>query len=233
MKAALQQFSISLILTGLLMMSARGFAHAGERIEPEQDRTQAVDLYRQGKYLAAEQALSDLYRQHPEDSIAAYYLAMTQAQLGRFERARELYNAVLLLDPYSKAAALAKEGLKYLPEVTADNLDLPPRFNQMVQGMTQTPAQPQVAAQAAQTGMTPQDMMLMQMMMGQNGNNGGGMGGGFNPMMFGLMNQQPADPNTLEGGGMFGNMDPSVMSTMLMNQMLQNFNMMGDDSNKN
>lgn len=80
-------------------------------------------------------------------------------------------------------------------------------------------------------GMSPQDLMAMQMMMGGNSNNNN-----LNPMnnpmmmMYG-MPQQGYDPNNPQQGSQMQQMDPNIMSTMMMNQMLNNFSFM-DGSNK-
>jgi hypothetical protein len=81
------------------------------------------------------------------------------------------------------------------------------------------------------TGMTPeqlqamQQMSIMQMMMGGNNNNSL-----MNPMMMGYM-MQPGTNTPGQPGGQSPGIDPNLMSTMMMNQMLQNMNF-GVNSNK-
>ncbi len=188
-----------------------------------------VQAYRQGDYRQAESIFTQLRQQQPDNARVTYYLAITEAQLGRFEQAKTLYQAVIQQDPNGETARLAQEGLQYLPP--EHTLDLPPRF----QKQENTP-------QAAMTptgypqGMSPQDMMAMQMLM-QMGNPGGG-NLGMNPMMFSMM-QQGVGQGTIPGQGAVsgqgnlmgqGNimgMDPEVFSTLMMNQMLQNFSLDG------
>jgi hypothetical protein len=85
-----------------------------------------VQLYRQGSYSKAYKVFCQLTQLAPQHVQALYYLAITEAQLGRVEPARIHYQEVIRLTPHLPVAALAKEGLTYLP--TADKLDLPPKF---------------------------------------------------------------------------------------------------------
>ena len=170
----------------------------------------AVDAYRRGEYIKAESALKAVCQAQPENLGAIYYLAMTEAQLGRFQQARGLYQSIMDKDANSEVAHLAAEGLRYLPK--DDVFDPPPRFD------GSQPAQVPAQTAASPFGnMSPQDMMAMQMMMQMGG--GGKNGGGFNPMMMGLM----------QGGQTGQNVDPEVLSTMMMNQMMENFSL-GDNS---
>lgn len=176
--------------------------------------------------MQARRLFAGLHKQTPEDSRVTYYLAITEAQLGRFQSAKKLYEEILALDPNGQAAELARQGLQYLPAETS--LDLPPRF----QGNASPPAPtssntPSASPQAAPpmstpNGMSMQDWMALQMMLGQNGN----ASSGANPtaMMPWMMQQNPNNPTS--GNPVY---DPNVMSTMLMNQMLNNFSM---ESNK-
>lgn len=194
-----------------------------------------VKAYREGDYIQARRIFSSLHKQAPEDSRTTYYLAITEAQLGRFQSAKKLYEEIITLNPNGEAARLAKEGLQYLPAET--KLDLPPRFQagatetgQPKAAMNpQTPSQPGAIPASPGAGMLPngmsmQDWMALQMMMGQGGNNSNN-GAGMMPWM--MMPQAGADPNNP------GGYDPNAMSTMLMNQMLQNFSLSGDkDDNR-
>lgn len=178
-----------------------------------------VEVYRQGHYSEAQQIFERLHQGHPEQSNITYYLAMSEAQLGNFKDAKRLYDEVILIDPQSETAALAEQGLAgisgYLNSSTA--LDAPPNFSRL-SPQPQAPAlpvvQPQTAQTPPQTGMSAQDMMLMQMMMG-NGNS--------NNNTMNWMQQLPNDPNNPGNQNPYQNIDPNIMSTMMMNQMLQNF----------
>ncbi|WP_373532242.1 tol-pal system YbgF family protein [Vampirovibrio sp.] len=193
-----------------------------------------VKAYREGNYQQSEKIFEALHQQAPENAQYTYYLAITQAQLGRFQKAKQLYEEIVTLAPHGKAATLAQKGLDYLPK--DNDLDLPPRF-QSVQTPTEysaaepglPPTQPsQSVAEAMRQGMqgmSPQDWMMMQMMQGQGQNNGQGNGmmGGMNPMSLMMM------PGMSGANGSEG-YDPSVMSNMMMNQMMQGFGMGGDPS---
>ena len=203
--------------------------------------SEAIQLYRSGKFADAEGRFAQLHASQPEDSRITYYLAMTEAQLGRFEQARTHYNEVVLLDPNSQLGGLAAQGLKYLP-ASGGAFDPPPRF----QAASGTEASGLTPGNINGTGtalgaMSPQDMMAMQMMMSQRGggnqNNGmGGLGGlmampGMNGMMPGMTGS--ADPSNPNANNPYAQMDPSVMGTMMMNQMMQNFNFTGGDDDQN
>lgn len=188
---------------------------------------EGVQAYREGNYAAARKNFERLHNDYPENSRVTYYLAITEAQLSRFQQARQLYQEILTLDPNSEAAKLAKEGLDYLPEAGA--LDEPPKFKaksrkQPETAETEKAVAPQNAANPASVpqnslygGMSPQDMMMLQMMMSQ-----GGGAGGMNPMMYMMAPQGQGDPNNPNG---MGNIDTSIMSNVIMNQMLQNFSL--------
>lgn len=256
---------------------------------------EGVQAYRSGRYDNAYKIFSTLHRQQPETVKATYYLAMTEAQLGNFAQARTRYQEVLTLDPNGAIAALAREGLRYLP--SESTLDRPPRFTQAsppsgtpthateepstspqrnsVKANTLPPMEAiddaeadvlpnpppssnaftpddSASSQASEnasdntlsardsikpsdlantnttpstpnTGMSPQDLMMWQMMMSQgNGMNNSGGGNGMN--MLPLLMMQQSGNGATPGSGV----DPSIMSTMLMNQMMQNFSMGGD-----
>jgi len=190
--------------------------------------TQGVKAYREGDYISARRTFYALHRQHPEDSRATYYLAITEAQLGRFQTAKKLYEEILTLDPKGEAASHARNGLRYLPAETG--LDLPPRFHTVETSAPASQAPSQAVGQGqtglAPQGMSQQDWLAWQMMMGQTG-----MGGNNNNTGFGMtpwmMPQAGGDPNSPNG------YDPTAMSNMLMNQMLQNFSLEGNkDDNR-
>lgn len=200
-----------------------------------------VKAYREGNYKQAERIFSVLHKQAPENAQYTYYLAIANAQLGRFQQAKRYYEEIITLEPHGKAASLAKKGLDYLPK--ENELDLPPRFateaaesrtsahqaTQPEPTTAQAAQQPNaamadVAKQAMQQGMqgmSPQDWMALQMMMGQNGMYGGNGGGGMNPMMWMMPGMMGGNAN---GGGSY---DPNAMSNMMMNQMMQGFGGMG------
>jgi hypothetical protein len=206
----LKHISLSALLAaGLLLSGPAGFAQEAGSFDA------GVRAYRDGDYQNAQKTFDLLHRLHPEDSRVTYYLAITEAQLGRFKQARALYERILLLDPHSEVAQLAAEGLQYLPG--ENTLDHPPRFqggrNQPAQGRAVNPSP------AVPGGLNPQDLMMWQMMMGLGGNNQGGM----NPMTMMMM---PGMAGNGENG--MSQMDPGVMSNMMMNQMMQNFSLFGD-----
>ncbi len=198
-----------------------------------------VKAYREGNYAQARLTFQQLHQLHPEDSNSTYYLAISEAQLGRYRQAEKLYREILTLNPQSEAAKLAKEGLQYLPgeDTSANALDQPPKFqaqqstgtlqaSQMPQATPHTattaPQTAQTSATGLPTNVTPQDMMLWQMMMGQMGN---GNNNGMNSSMMPWAMMPQADPSNPAGGS---NIDPNIMSTMLMNQMMQGFSLDGN-----
>ena len=192
---------------------------------------EAVQAYREGRYPQADKLFTNLHRQTPENTKITYYLAITEAQLGRFQAAKKLYTEVLTLDPKGEAASLAQEGLKYLPPEIG--LDLPPRFSQQEQPHTSVGSSAQTVNPGtidslqpnAGPSMSQEDLMALQMLMGQgaNSSNGNNPLGAFMP---GLMGMPSNGINGMSG------MDPKMMSTMMMNQMMQNMNL-GGDQNEN
>jgi hypothetical protein len=209
---------------------------------------EGVQAYREGHYASAYDRFYKLHKEHPENSGITYYLAMTQAQLGRFQKAKALYEEIILIDPNSRAAELAKEGLRYLPASDGATLDLPPRFQstpaasgQPLAGTPQGIPQPTMPGAAMGAGgypaMSPEDMQAMQMMQMMMGNGMGDMGsmggmGGMGNMggMGGMGNMGGMNGMGMNGMGMngMGGMDPNIMSTMMMNQMLQQMNLGGE-----
>lgn len=206
-----------------------------------------IKAYRESDYRKAEQIFDVLHRQQPENTQITYYLAITQAQLGRFQKAENLYKEIIQLEPQGKAASLAQKGLDYLPK--EDDLDQPPRFSAATDAAghsaaagasaaekhspanavgppasasTQTAAMAEAMRQSMQAGMqgmSPQDWMMMQMLQGQGGNNGNGAT--MNPMSWMMM------PGMMGNPGNSG-YDPGGMSNMMMNQMMQGFGAGGD-----
>jgi tetratricopeptide (TPR) repeat protein len=192
---------------------------------------EAVQAYREGRYPQADKLFTNLHRQTPENTKVTYYLAITEAQLGRFQAAKKMYTEVLTLDPKGEAARLAQEGLKYLPPEIG--LDLPPRFSPQdqshasVDNATQTlnPGAADSLQPNAGPSMSHEDLMALQMLMGQgsSSSNGNNPLGAFMPGMMGIPS------NGING---MSGMDPKMMSTMMMNQMMQNMNL-GGDQNEN
>jgi len=194
---------------------------------------EAVQAYREGRYPQADKLFTNLHRQTPENTKVTYYLAITEAQLGRFQAAKKLYTEVLTLDPKGEAASLAQEGLKYLPSEIG--LDLPPRFSQQDQPRTSVGSSAQTVNPGTADSLQPnagpsmsrEDLMALQMLMGQG--SGNGLNGNNNPLgafMPGMMGMPSNGINGMSG------MDPKMMSTMMMNQMMQNMNL-GGDQNEN
>lgn len=193
----------------------------------EETYNQGVEHYQSGEFSKALVDFQQVVQNVPESAESQYYYAITLAQLGRFKDARKAYQAVINMAPDSDSAKLAQEGLNYLPD--PGKLDTPPQIkrpgasgavsaSQVVQEATGSMFPNNVPA-TAPSAMDPQTMQMMMLM----GSMGGGKGGGFNPMMIPMiqnMGQQnptggPADPNN--------QVPPSVFSTMMMNQMLQEF----------
>jgi hypothetical protein len=198
----------------------------------EKTTRQGIELYREGQFAQAYTIFEKRHQTDPADVQATYYLAITAAQLGRVDAARRLYHEILLLDPNGQAGQMAREGLKYLP-AGDEALDPPPRLQAAGKNpVPATPAGPTApkapmtpsAEEAANGGMSPKEMQALQMMMG------GGMGGGMNNGMMGGMN--PMMMPFMMGNGQNG-IDPNVMSTLMMNQMLQNFSFSDSNENKN
>lgn len=203
-----------------------------------------VKAYREGNYKPAERIFAALHKQAPENTQYTYYLAIANAQLGRFQQAKRYYEEIVTLEPNGKAASLARQGLSYLPK--ENELDLPPRFavdesvTKMAERPTASHSEPATPSASSQNtamadamkqtmqqgmqGISPQDWMTMQMMMGQNGMSGG-MNGGMNPMSWMMMPGMGTAGSNGSGG-----YDPNVMSNMMMNQMMQGFGGMGGDS---
>ena len=189
----------------------------------------AVQNYRKGDYTSAKQAFSELHRQDPNAVRVIYYLAMTEAQLGNFKQAERGYKEAIRREPDGKIGLLAREGLKALP--TETTIDHPPRFpaastSEPAHGITPTPSTgaglPVTTGTAAMpAGMSPQDWMMLQTMMSGagNANEGGGNGNNNWGMLAPMMMMQPS----ANGGP--PSVDPEVMKTILMNQMMQGFDL--------
>lgn len=189
-----------------------------------------VQAYRDGQYKQAESIFSGLHKQYPEEARITYYLAISNAQLGRFKQARALYQEVLLLNPNGESSQLAQEGLNYLPP-DENKFDRPPRFQQaQTSSKTEQPSEvaPQAPASATYNDMSPQEMMALQMIMSQMGGSNNNQSG-MNPWAMMMMPQATGDPNNPYAP----KIDPSVMSNMLMQQMMQNFSLDGNNSKDN
>lgn len=234
------QFLLLTAITAFCLLGIPTPSHS-EALAPKGFQ-EGVQAYREGNYASAYDRFYKLHKEHPENSGITYYLAMTQAQLGRFQQARGLYEEIVLLDPNSRAAELAKEGLRYLPPDNGTTLDLPPRFQASPTAPGQTFAgsphgNPQPTMPSAPMGaggyppMSPEDMQAMQMMQMMMGNGMGDMGsmGGMGGM-GGMGNMGGMNSMGMNGMGMngMGGMDPNIMSTMMMNQMLQQMNLGGE-----
>jgi hypothetical protein len=193
-----------------------------------------VKAYREGHYQLSHKIFKTLHQEAPENVQYTYYLAISEAQLGRFQKAKQLYEEIVTLAPNGKAAALAQKGLDYLPR--DNDLDLPPRFQSSdtpaetkpVEATTPPPfsqSQSMVdSMRQGMQGMSPQDWMMLQMMQSQNNGQNNGTMGGMNPMSWMMM------PGMNGGANGSGGYDPNVMSNMMMNQMMQGFGMGGDNS---
>ena len=215
--------SLGIVGLGLifgLLMGLPFVAHAGMPISTFQD---AVSLYRQGHFMQASEVFNVLRQEHPEDSRAMYYWAMSQAQLGRYEQAKQGYETVIALDPNGKAAPLAERGLAALPDLEAQQLDGPPLFDQ-----SKAPISPKalITASAPRApgslgnpkAMDPQKLQQMQqLMMMQSMMGGGNQANNNNAWMMPLMMQQQGND------GQASSLDPSVIQSMMTNQMMQGF----------
>lgn len=189
-----------------------------------------VQAYRSGHFDEAAKILSTLHQAQPEQVNTTYYLAMSYASQHRYEEARKFYQEVITLDPQGEAGQLAKEGLENLPPASASGLDKPPRFAQNPRQTpdapanpnTISPAPPQGMAQALNSGnlpngMSAQDLMMLQQVFGGGSGAGNNNNNTWAPWMS-MQQQNPNDPNSMQP-----QLNPDLMSTMMMNQMMQNF----------
>jgi len=194
-----------------------------------------VKAYRDGDYDQAAKIFKTLHKAQPEQVGITYYLAMTSAQQRNYGEARRLYQEVITLDPQGEAGQLSKEGLANLPALSATGLDKPPKFEHteaktpMPQpaaqaygqtygsGVPAATAQAQMQAQMPE-GMTGQDIMMLQQVFG--GGNQQSNNNSNNWMQMMMQPQNPNDPNSMQP-----QFNPDMMSTMMMNQMMQNFSL--------
>lgn len=230
MKTGFQATAFSIILACALWMP--GAVAAPQTVPEHWQMTydNGVEAYRTGTYENARKAFQQITEAIPECQEAHYYLAISLAQLNRHKEARQAYENVIRLAPQTEAAALAKEGLENLPDLQA--LDAPPRFKKRaaqkdpatapvtsaMEEISPTPS-PSPTPQPA-TPMAGMDPQALQMMMMLGGMGGGNNTGGFNPMMWSYlqsMGGQTGGQNTQT------NMPPEMLKTMMMNQMMQNF----------
>ncbi|MDX2084439.1 MAG: tetratricopeptide repeat protein [Candidatus Melainabacteria bacterium] len=274
--------AMALVLLGSCLLGTG--ALQAKPLEPNAQLNEAVACYRQGKYDLARRQLVPLVEQFPENTKAAYYLAITQANLGQIRAARGLYERIVLLDPESEEAHLAREGLSYLPE-NEPPLDPPPRLvdhakshvQSHVQSHVHSPPKSQTSSTAAvgttaqagqamgsvsseagaalpegisaplqtadqkpdQSAALQQWMAMQTMMSVLGGNQPGGAGGmgaanqGVNPMQWmlnpALMNGSGMPPSSTGAEGNTGPaFDPEAMSSLLMNQLMQNMSLEGN-----
>ncbi|MBK8189368.1 MAG: tetratricopeptide repeat protein [Vampirovibrionales bacterium] len=101
-------WGIMLIATALLWASIALTAQAGPY-------EKGAAAYQKGDYVQTAQIFDKLLKKSPDNPRYAYYLAIASARLGRIAEARAAYEAVLLAAPDGPEAALAQEGLRYLP----------------------------------------------------------------------------------------------------------------------
>lgn len=222
------------LLTGALLTLSMPVSPAYAESEAPTLYEQGVEQYRNGHYEKALKLFKQVVANAPDSTEGRYYYAITLAQLGRFNEARTAYQEVIRLEPESEAAALARQGIDFLP--SPQQLDAPPQFqapaasgrppipsasayvqSNLSQGMQPPGQQPQASANSPFGQMDPQALQMMMLM----GSMGGGGGGGFNPMMIPLL--QTMGRGNGEGGDPQNTIPPDVLSTMMMNQMMQDF----------
>ncbi len=90
----------------------------------------SIQLYREGKYVEAEKMLNTLHKRSPENTRITYYLAISEAQLGRVAMARKHYEEIILLTPNHDTARLSEIGLRHLPH-SSQKLDPPPKLSKL------------------------------------------------------------------------------------------------------
>lgn len=181
---------------------------------PETLYNTGVTAYQQGHFQQALPPLQQLITQAPDHIEGHYYTAITLAQLGRFADAKREYETVIKLAPSSDAATLAKQGLDYLPK----NIGLaqPPRFDVSPQTPAATSATTSAAAAPGMDSKAMQMMMLMSAMGGGNNSN--------SLMMLPMMQKMMGGGDSKDSKDDEPMFDPQMMSTMMQNQMMQNFN---------
>lgn len=189
-----------------------------------------VQYYRAGLYQDACRLFVILTRKQPENTRYLYYLAISEARLGRFEDAKNHYQAILSINPDASEATLAKIGLSYLPKTT-NQLDLPPQFqpppsrangirdgetlwNKGVAEPWRTSALPSGSREAMQ------NWQALQMLMGGQATPGSSPGG-MESMLPWMIQQQ----------GFQGKQNPAVLSEM-MNSMMMNQLFSTDGNNR-
>lgn len=202
-----------------------------------------VEYYRNGDYDKALKCFKQLSKATPLSQEVLYYYAITLAQMGRFKEAKKTYEEVISIGPDTESSALARQGIDYLPIV--DQLDMPPQFKKPIvsqpeSSKTDVNAEPvingqnqdQLSANNSPPGNMDSKTMEMMLLMGSMGN--GGMGGGFNPMIYSMMqnmtrkNIANGETNTEASDSMFSS---DIIKTMMMNQMMQDFSPFGQDKN--
>lgn len=190
-----------------------------------------VEHYRNGEYEKAFQYFKQIAKGVPESQEGSYYYAITLAQLGRFKEAKSAYEKAIRLAPESEAAMLARQGIEYLPQ--PEQLDRPPQFRSRAEESMPIPSEAtegnhgdaSASSQAIQTPFGNMDPQMLQMMM-LMGSMGGGSGGGINSMMMYPMMQSMMRGNGENREGFPGEesgLSPNAFSTMMMNQLMQDF----------
>lgn len=187
--------------------------------------SEGIEAYRKGQYKKAYKLFEQVVRQDSQCTDCTYYFAITAAQLGRYELARQAYERVMSMAPNTEAANLAQNGLSYLPK--SNGLDGPPKIEgglpQNQSTSTTTAANP-ASPFGSMDPETLQSFMLMSSM-----GSGGSNGGGFNPMMMTLMQQLTNQQGGQSKSGF--KMDPGVMQTLMQQQMMGDFSSMFDNDN--
>jgi tetratricopeptide (TPR) repeat protein len=223
-----------------LAIDLPGGLSVGGLAKEETTMENGIHLYQEGQYPKASKILDAIHKEDPANLKVTYYLAMTHAQLGHYAQARKLYQEVAMLDPQGPIGHYAKEGLQYLP--TQDGrLDPPPRFQAAVvhpaaspsnqaqtgispiqQNAVQQPVNPN-QAMAEANGMSLQEWQSLQMMLGNGNNNNSNSMNNMLPFMMGQGH----------GQGQSQTLDPNIMSTLMMNQMMQNMDLGSGNNNNN
>ena len=207
-----------------------------------------VKAYRLGDYLKAQDTFMRLTQGQPNSVNNWYYLALTNTQLGEWEKARVAYEVVIEKSPKSGAAKLAKEGLANLDRLAESDLDLPPSVN--TAKVTSAPSRRHypkantIAASQAPQRMNNSDLTELQRIRNEIAtmksmgtmNSMGGMSGNqmnqnsndamswMNPAMGGVA---PNGMNSMGQNAQTMMSNPQMMKSMLMTQMMQGFSGQG------
>jgi hypothetical protein len=216
--------------------------------------SEGVQAYRLGDYLKAQEILIRLTQQQPSAVNGWYYLALCYTQLGELDAARTAYNMVVAQAPKSQAARLARQGLEQLDRLVDADLDPPPMaagkpapihaytstHSAMIPTVPQVNTNPQyqMPQQAAalpdmaELQQLREEMAALEAMGGSNNNNqnnsNGNMGnmGWMMPMMA-EMQQSGMASGKAGTAGRKTMLTPEMMQSMMMQQMMQGFDMGG------